>query len=268
MTDIQIDEYSVVPLHLKVRYQKKSLGNATAFAYKHSGDLFLITNWHVVSGRDPITGQPLDKKTAAIPDSLRIQFHVEGKLGSWAPANIPLITKGNVSAWYQHPAHGQQVDVAAIPFECPAGLTVYPINEVAQTEQMLLSIGQDVFILGYPLNIRAGGVFPVWKRASVASEPNLSFEHMPAILVDTATYSGMSGSPVVAVQRGQYQSRDGDFHLTPGVSHRLVVGVYSGRVVGADGQVSQLGQVWRANLVEEIISGRKVGSYVLTSGGA
>lgn len=41
------------------------------------------------------------------------------------------------------------------------------------------------------------GVFPVWKRGSIASEPLFNINLGPAILVDAVTRRGMSGSPVL-----------------------------------------------------------------------
>lgn len=27
------------------------------------------------------------------------------------------------------------------------------------------------FVIGYPFGLQTGGIFPIWKRASIASEP-------------------------------------------------------------------------------------------------
>jgi hypothetical protein len=38
------------------------LGKATGFFLKYQSNWFLVSNWHVFSGRDPKSGQPQDKK--------------------------------------------------------------------------------------------------------------------------------------------------------------------------------------------------------------
>ncbi len=43
---------------------------ATSFIANHEGRQFLITNWHVVAGRHPDSGQCLNS-TGSVPDSLR-----------------------------------------------------------------------------------------------------------------------------------------------------------------------------------------------------
>src|SRR4030081_2944211 len=45
----------------------------TAFFYKSSDDIFLITNWHNVTGVDPLTGKALHTK-GLLPNLLRIHY--------------------------------------------------------------------------------------------------------------------------------------------------------------------------------------------------
>lgn len=66
---------------------------------------------------------------------------------------------------------------------------------------MLLRVATDVFVLGYPKGISGGGEFPIWKRASIATEPDIQLGTLPKMLVDTATREGMLGAPVIAVAR-------------------------------------------------------------------
>ena len=62
--------------------------------------------------------------------------------------------------------------------------------------------GDDCFVLGYPKNIDAGLDLPLWKRASIASEPSIDHGGLPRLLIDTATRKGMSGAPIVAISNG------------------------------------------------------------------
>lgn len=256
---VRIDDYSFAPLHIKLRNGAQTIGTATGFVYQINDSLYLITNWHVASGRNRFDDQPLHKGSAT-PDALRPMFFVEGESGRWTAHDIPLVDQDGNPLWYQHPKHAQKVDVAVLPFTCPPGLTVHPINNLPTTTGMVVETGQDVFVLGYPLNIRAGGVLPVWKRASIASEPEIDLDELPLLLVDTASYTGMSGSPVIAKEVYHYRGHDGDLHIDHNAAtHYTLVGVYSGRRRGLDGELSQLGEVWKARVIEEIIAARHIG---------
>src|SRR4051812_43799972 len=68
----QIDPLSVTSLYLKLYAKGNQLSTATGFVVEHHGRRFLVSNWHVFSGRNADTDQPLDSKTAAVPDQVRI----------------------------------------------------------------------------------------------------------------------------------------------------------------------------------------------------
>ena len=72
---------------------------------------------------------------------------------------------------------------------------LYPLNELAN-DPLVIGIGMEVFILGYPFKI-APPAFPIWKRGSIASEPELVRMTGGYLYVDTASRPGMSGAPVI-----------------------------------------------------------------------
>jgi len=144
--------------------------------------------------------------------------------------------------WLQHNKFGSSVDIAILRLQPDDRFTFVPINEQDEPPPYEFGpmVGKDVFVLGYPfgkLSLRLS-LFPIWKRASIASELAYQVEERPMFLVDTATKSGMSGSPVVYVA-GEFQQ---------------FMGVYSGRYGGDDLRDVQLGRVWRSSLIKEIIS--------------
>jgi hypothetical protein len=71
----------------------------------------------------------------------------------------------------------------------------------------------EVFILGYPFEIKRPA-FPVWKRASVASEPDLVRLVDDYILVDTASRPGMSSAPVIRQSRTNHLLETGGVAIT------------------------------------------------------
>ncbi len=59
MTTITIDPLSCNSLYLTCIYQGTQLGTATGYIIYAKGKNYLITNWHVLSGRNPQNNQPL-----------------------------------------------------------------------------------------------------------------------------------------------------------------------------------------------------------------
>ena len=86
-----------------------------------------------------------------------------------------------------------------------------------------------VFVLGFPVGLH-DGVFPIWKRASIASEPRIDEGDLPKILIHTATREGMSGAPVFVIQRGVHRVRGDPARI---IGHgQCFLGVYSNRRYG------------------------------------
>jgi hypothetical protein len=83
----------------------------------------------------------------------------------------------------------------------------------------------DVFVLGYPFGPGKTGL-PVWKRGSIASEPDLVPQVENYLLVDTASRPGMSGSPVILRTYGTHMSR-GEITLTPGPANKFIVELHN-----------------------------------------
>jgi hypothetical protein len=67
------------------------------------------------------------------------------------------------------------------------------------------TVGAEVFVLGYPRGIASTGVFPIWKRASIASEPQgtISLGGLHTRIYSTSTVSrspGCQARPLFALQ--------------------------------------------------------------------
>ncbi len=255
MANIDIYSVSTVPIQMLFGTTELSLG--TAFVWAEGDQHFLITNWHNLTGKNPRTGRHISP-TLAEPDRIRVWWNEKAHLGNKFSAEVPIRSARGEPLWWAHPTHGKAVDVVALPVDPPANADMYPINQMPSASDMRSGIGQDVFILGYPFGIGPGGL-PIWKRGSLASEPEILNPSDPYILVDTASRPGMSGSPVIQRQWGSYLDNQGTNNMISGDATRFV-GVYSGRLSTADPNDAQLGLAWPANLVEEIIAGRKVDS--------
>ncbi len=194
---------------------------------------------------------------------LSTTFREKGNLASWKREHLPLYQDEALQTpiWYEHPNAGPSVDVVAIPL--PAGLSesyqLSPINEIEFDTEFRTEVGDDAFVIGYPFSEGPPGQLPIWKRATVASEPDIDVDELPKVLVDTATRSGLSGSPVVMQRVGIHGYAGGAMTGKETIGRiRNFIGVYSGRI-GADETKAQLGVVWKARVIDEIIDGGKLG---------
>lgn len=236
------------------------LGTATGFFLKQQDRWFLVTNWHVLSGRNPATGQP-NHISAAVPDICR--FYVSSLHDSsifWTQHDVPLgdVANGNTH-WLQHPQLGQNADVAALPLpniDIPLARDLLAPD--GNDEDMFIDLGGELFLPGFPLGFSANGLMPIWKRASLAS--SLEFGHSidRFFYVDTATREGMSGTPCLAISNWRHYALDRTTNKMSVVDRPLswrFLGVYSGRHNPSDSFEAQIGIVWRETLVLETIVG-------------
>lgn len=251
MAIVKSDPYSQVPIFIKLKYGETELAVGTAFFYRHNDKIFLISNWHNFSGRNPETRKPLSAH-GGVPNVVACYLCLNEPYVKREWLELPLEVNGN-SIWLEHPTLRNQIDIGVLPVELPSKFKAIVINDLPRTE-MELRVSLDVFVLGYPLGIINPHGLPIWKRASVASEPNGS---TPYYLVDTATRPGMSGSPVILRYRGFYKNDSSSTEIADndwfGEGDDFV-GIYSGRI-GASEIEAQLGKVWKQQLIREVIEG-------------
>jgi Trypsin-like peptidase domain len=247
-----IDQYSVAAIPIQMLFNTTELGVGTAFIWQSEGAYFVITNWHNVTGRDPFSGKHI-LASAGEPNKLRVWWNLKGVLGKKIALELDIRDVSNDPLWFIHPVYKNQVDVVAIPVAVPPMAEPYPINAMP-TDDLSLQVGVDVFVFGFPFGIGVAGL-PIWKRGSIASEPDLIDTSRPVILIDSASRPGMSGSPVIRRSWGTHTLTDGATLMNGGPATRMV-GVYSGRLATNDANDPQLGLTWPSNLIEEIVGGR------------
>ena len=159
--------------------------------------------------------------------------------------------------WLEHPTHKSKVDIVAIPINQPSVNIKPPLSHTWSMTNIKITIAMDAFILGFPLNINAMGT-PIWKRATIASEPMLNMENVPMFYVDTATRNGMSGAPVFLLTSGGYEDNQGKFWFNSTPKWKFL-GVYASRSSDPEEKnpndpfFAQLGKVYKADGLHEII---------------
>jgi len=258
----------------RMRFNDKELAVCTSFLYRKDGELFLVTDWHNMAARHPDTRRLLSS-TGALPNNMEVCIPLSTQPTKWHYGLVQ-ICKEDFSdpEWYEHPTHGSRVDVAVMPVTLdkgfPAPPEVHPINDYPFSN-FQEEVGEEVFILGYPKAKTGGGALPIWKRGSIASEPQADLDGVPKLLVDTASREGMSGSPVIARRFGVKRvgrSEEGEEIGWIGTEYKFL-GVYSGRVFkdprptpGSEEAIrdavfeAQLAIVWKASVIDEIIAGK------------
>ena len=268
----EIDGWSLRVTPLTMLCKGHVIGSATGFFWQADRESFLFTNWHVLAGRHPKRMVALHSE-AAIPDEIEYVRFIDGEsYDEVVRARVSLCAEDGTPTWFQHGAYGSDVDVAAIRIPRNAlaetalgerNTYTHFINEdITPLQEIFASVppwravrrdmGDDMFVLGFPLGIKATGHFPIWKRASVASEMDILLDGRPAFLIDTATREGMSGAPVIHRTFEIVNSFTGSTVRPTHVD--AFVGIYSGRHIGTSNEEAHLGIVWREELIREIVA--------------
>lgn len=241
----------------------------TAFILKsYSGDgWFLVSNYHNLSGCN-LNGKPHGSFVPNVIDvQLRTTLPTENpdvRTFGQCTFRFRLLDDHEAPLYYDL-IHDEEeafrADIAILPILIPEIVLSQKGARVSIDHQVFwefnrgadVLVGEDCFVVGYPRGLQGDGRYPIWKRASVASEPINTYKGKLAFLVDTATREGMSGSPVIA--RKPKDVRDiSAYQLSDLASlfEERLVGIYSGRE-GVDELGVQLGVVWHSELIEILI---------------
>jgi hypothetical protein len=245
---ITVARPSLASLNLETRFQGRAISNATGFVVQRENRTFLITNWHVVAGRRPDTGEPMSR-TGAVPSEVRILHNQAGVLGSWVEKVESLYDSDGAPRWLEHPAHGRRVDAVALELTDVDGVEIYQHDPWATGPAAALGVAVGLSIVGFPFGLTSGGALGVWVQGTVATEPEIDYEGLPCFLIDSRTRPGQSGSPVLFYSAGgAVAMQDGGTAVFGGPVERFL-GVYSGRV----NEQSDLGFVWKSEAVRHLV---------------
>lgn len=274
-------------------FEEVEIGTGTGFIVDFAGHYALVTNWHVLSGRHAISGQPLHRM-GSLPT--RISFHVtafvqqklpSGSIDSlhFKPISLDLYDDMHTPIWIDNGPTDPIDDFSLIYLDffadhndgkdyklksIPLGEVLYvtpidknntnPTPPFALFTNLYPPIGSDVFVLGYPKGLELTGVLPIWKRASIATEPQSPIAHgsvgrQNLFYIDGNTKPGMSGAPVIYITEPGVRlvTDDGDaVDWTPGAP--ILLGVYAGRDgVTQDEHELSLGRVWKTASIRSLM---------------
>lgn len=223
--------------------------------------VFLVTNYHVVTGRPPLTPGP------RAGDRIRFILHENpAELTRVRQIELPLYDQRGDPLWVVSDAVPKaDVVLVPVPPEAYRDISLLVFTEAHTRGDIRIRPSSGATLLGYPYGFYDESHFlPVWKTGHVASEPSVDFNDLPTFLVDVSAFPGMSGSPVLAVANGVYESEDGSMR-----SGRVLklLGIFSAMPVVrekkpadvnglAETQTTeinlQLGYVWKAALIADM----------------
>jgi len=177
---IAIDEFSIKPLYLEAYLEREELLVATGFVVKKNDLYYLITNWHVVTSRDPMDNRPLSNAGIADPNILKVWFHGL-ELGHWIQKEINIIDQGGNPLWLEH-IRGKEIEVVAIPVEISSDVNIYEIDLALANFDLKLYPSEAVSIIGFPEGLTSGGKFPIWKTGHIIILPILKFRDLNIVM--------------------------------------------------------------------------------------
>jgi hypothetical protein len=137
----------------------------------------------------------------------------------------------------------------ALPLTDLEGVDLFPYDPWNPGQLIRCGPTDLLSVIGFPFGLSAGGLFAIWVRGTIASEPEVDFNGQPILLLDSRTRPGQSGSPVIAHRTGgMVAMENGDSIVFSGPVSRFV-GVYSGRINAK----SDLGFVWKVRTIIELL---------------
>ena len=260
-----VNENSTKPIFIEIYFNDNKIGSATGFQIHYGNTKYLVTNWHVVSGRNFITKKCISNQQT-IPNKLILKYkkYLDNSEFEWSDKTIELYDNIGEKIWYEHPKYKNDVDVVLIPLE--GHLQYLDYRECFNVNSNYnLFVTEPVFVLGYPLGYIVKNKYEphaVWTSGTVASDLSLNLEingkEIPAFLIDSKTRKGQSGSPVIYYSSSgldlHYRNKIGDEGFVHwGCPFMQEIGIYSGRI----SEDSDLGYVWKWTTIKEILDSIK-----------
>jgi len=271
---------SLFPLNISLLKNEIMIGSGTGFLYEYEEDIYLITNYHVLTCREPKKPECLlpgyrdspDRIHCLIPQFDEGSHHIAGELSLEIDDNF---------TFYEHKDRSKGVDIVAIKIEIDdeQRSIITTQHDICLVEDIAVGVTSSLFIAGYPWGFSAEPSLPIWKKGTIASEPNFFSDGIPKIYIDTFSNPGMSGSPVFAsegredfIYNPKYEkiykkSLNGDTESqkiikkldinnvvqTRKFNQFRLMGIYSGRVLFSE-KDPQIGVFWPLTLLEELLS--------------
>jgi len=275
---VEVDHISLSTTPIFLSKGAKVVSQGTGFFYVHQDInlqiLYLVTNYHVLTGTSPSENKP------PIGDNIAFQLHLsEVEHGKIKTVRFPLFAKNGKPVWITSSPY-PEADLAVIPLvtSLHQDCKINCISAKWATGDIKVRPTTNVTLVGYPYGFYdKENALPIWKTGNVASEPEVDFEGKPCFLIDVSAFPGMSGSPVFAISpHGVYESKEGSIKM--GRNLKTFLGIYSsmemlrkkkyleeivheGKYGIIDYESLEIGYVWKADLILETVKSIHVEKY-------
>lgn len=240
----EIQHESAQSLYVEVYHDNILIGKATAFIIRPKEKYYLVTNYHVLSGKFADKDEWLPNSPNLAPNRIKI-YHNGIKLGIHVAVWEPLINDEQ-NLWKEFKHGIGYADVAVLPLTDVNGVELHPVDYTSIAETLVrLGPTDRLFVIGFPNGMSGANNFPIWKSGIIASEPSLQQEQKPVIWLDMMGIGGMSGSPVYFIENNFIES-NGNRAQTVEPVH-LFAGIFS------HGHPSiELAALWKASYLKSI----------------
>lgn len=261
-----VDPQSLMTTPVVLMSGARQVGQGTGFFFASTlpdgtpDTVFLVTNHHVVTG---ISTQVSGVRAG---DRIRFMIHDDpNNLESIRVVELQLYDDRGEPTWVQSTQY-PEADVVLVPLppKVYADVRLRVFTEAHTKADLKIRPTSGATLLGYPFGFYdKKHSLPIWKTGHVASEPDVDFEGHPMFLVDVSAFPGMSGSPVLAVATGIYESEEavmrtgrvlkllGIFSAMPVVQERKIDASTGQSAVSTETPL-QLGYVWKASLIADL----------------
>jgi hypothetical protein len=227
----QIQYESLTSLLLIVFHDADTICQGTGFIIKPKNNCYLVTNYHVLTNKNPYTGTWADEKKQLSPNRIEIWYH--SKTSPSINKKYEVLIRSGKELFMYKTENSKVMDIGILPLTDTVGdIRIFPLkyDEKIQGLKSQLSLSENkmkvteqVFSIGFPY----GAIFdnyPLWKKGTIATEPISDYNGYPIIAADGIWLPGMSGSPVyqitnsINIDEGQINSNQ---------PYKIFVGVQS-----------------------------------------
>lgn len=240
---------SLQSLLIEICFNETRLSFGTGFIVLNSlGNIVLITNRHNFTGRHQVTKE-LISKMGGIPNRIVVWQNSFNGIGCWHAETYQLYDESEKPKWIEHPHFGERADIVGLALDTNPLARVFPYKMDNATNDLRMTPGDPLSVVGFPFGLTAGGRFAIWATGFLATEMDVDYDNLPMFLIDCRARPGQSGSPVIASRNGPFTRSDGALVTTNQPISELL-GVYSGRV----NDQSDLGMVWKRSAIVDLVS--------------
>lgn len=254
-----LSPYSTSTAYLEMFFNEQLLACGTGCFIKFESKTYIATARHNLTGRGQNTNNLLSKE-GAIPNILAYHHTIVDTKGRvrLASNKIDLFDSENNPTWFEHPKFGSKVDVVLI--DCgnfdlmlkKTNSSLHCINRMGE-DNLIHNVSSKVCIIGFPFGDLTNKKLPIWTTGYMASEPDIWINDEPKFLIDARTRQGQSGAPVILhYVAGTVHLFDDDIKIARTPVGKFL-GIYSGRI----NKDSDIGIVWRASVIDDILNSIK-----------